>query len=182
MEEKFDQDYSNIVGSSAAVTATLQGNRIINLRRKVRDINNNTTKTFSCPYICNDTSIKPLLAPVEVAKRVIDCNSLSGLLNIKFNETGSTGSKDLKCVIEVTRDISLEKIIDVSGVHGKVISDGWFGSSGCNYFSCDEKYFVYVAGQSVHTIVMSCHCHPIAIAYCFIMHVCYPRDTTCRDD
>ena len=147
-DEKLDQDYSLIVGSSAAVTATLQGNRIINLRRKVRDINNNTSKTFSCPYIFSDTAIKPLLAPIEVSRRVIDCSSSSGLLNIKINDASSSPSaKDVKCVIEVTRDISLEKIIDVTNVHGRVIGDGWFGQSGCNHFSADEKYFVYVAGQ-----------------------------------
>lgn len=87
---------------------------------------------------------------MEVSKRVIDCHSPSGLLNIKINDTLSGGSnKEGKCcVIEVTRDISLEKVIDVSSVHGKVIGDGWFGKSGCNHFSSDEKYFVYVAGQS----------------------------------
>ena len=147
MEENLDQDYSNIVGSSAAVTATLQGNRIINLRRNVRDINSNTSKTFACPYIFSETAIKPLLAPVEVSKRVIDCSSVSGLLNVKINDKSSApGAKDVKCVIEVTRDISLEKIIDVTNVHGRVIGDGWFGRSGCNHFSADEKYFVYVAG------------------------------------
>jgi hypothetical protein len=163
MEEKLDQDYSNIVGSSVAVSATLQGNRIINLRRKVRDINNNSAKTFSCPYICNDTSIKPLLAPVEVSKRAIECNSASGLLNIKINDTsGGSGAKEGKCVIEVTRDISLEKMIDVSNVHGKVIGDGWFGKSGCNHFSSDEKYFVYVAGQyTLHCIAATLLSHNI---------------------
>ena len=155
MEEKLDQDYSNIVGSSVAVTATLQGNRIINLRRNVRDINSNTTKTFACPYIFNDTTIKPLLAPVEVSRRVIDCNSASGLLNIKVNDTTSGGGKEGKRVLEVTRDISLEKIIDVSDVHGKVIGDGWFGKSGCNHFSSDEKYFVYVAGQYLSIVHQS---------------------------
>lgn len=119
------------------------------MRRKVRDINTNTVKTFACPYI-DDKTIKPLLAPVEVSKRTLDCNSASGLVNIKINDTISGGNANKeggKCVIEVTRDISLEKIIDVSSIHGKVIGDGWFGKSGCNNFSNDEKYFVYVAGQ-----------------------------------
>lgn len=145
MEEKLDQDYSNIVGSSAAVSASLQSNRIITLRRTVRDISNNTTKSFSCPYIHSDTAIKPLLAPVEIVKKVIDCSSVSGMVSVKVSDGGKEG----KCVIEIVRDISLEKIIDVSSVHGRVIGDAWFGRSGCNHFSADEKYFVYVAGKLI---------------------------------
>lgn len=84
---------------------------------------------------------------------------------------GGNANKEGKCVIEVTRDIALEKIIDVSSVHGKVIGDGWFGKSGCNHFSNDEKYFVYVAGKLMHMYVflfsfsflithhLSCYCH-----------------------
>ena len=147
-EERLDEDYCNIMGSSAAVTGFLQGNRIVNLKRRVRDVQRNTSKTFSCPYMVTDQEIKPLLAPVEVEKRVLDCTSASGLVNVKINDISSTSTNEneKKCVIEITRDISLEKVVDVSSVHGKVMGDGWFGTSGCNHFSNDEKYFVYVAG------------------------------------
>lgn len=142
-EERVDQDYSCIVGSSVAASATLQGNHIIHLKRRVRDISSNSMKTFSCPYALSDNSIKPLLAPVETAKRVIDSTAPSGLVNVKINDNSS--STNGKCLIEITRDISLERVIDVTEIHGKVMGDAWFGKSGCNHFSNDEKYFVYVA-------------------------------------
>jgi hypothetical protein len=132
-------DYDRAIGNSVSLKGYQYNENILHLKRIVRDIEKDTVKHYSCPYLIKDKNIIPFLPSTEIIKIDIDAININSSTNVKMSNT-----VDGKCLIEIFSNGILSSRLDASEIHEKVIGDEWFGGTS---FSPNGRYFVYVAGQ-----------------------------------
>ncbi|CAM9241933.1 unnamed protein product [Ectocarpus fasciculatus] len=131
-------EYAKYVASAVAVKGYQQMNGVLNLTRSVRDVDNDSNRSFAIPYGISEESIEPLCPPIETLKYDVEACSPSGRAVVRMS------SADDKCTVEVLDRGALTLRFDASEDHGKAVGDNWFGGFG---FSSDETRLVYVAGE-----------------------------------
>mmetsp|Transcript_22863 Transcript_22863/g.45974 ORF Transcript_22863/g.45974 Transcript_22863/m.45974 type:complete len:804 (-) Transcript_22863:172-2583(-) len=114
--------------------------------RTARGIDEDRSRaTVDVMLCCKDSNMVNVNSQsLDVAKPLVYDMSPSGWMTVSLHNSfyGSAGTKEEKCVIEVTRSGFDSFRIDASNVHGAFMGDSWFG--GCSW-SKDERFFTYVA-------------------------------------
>jgi hypothetical protein len=140
-KKNIPQEYATIIAKSVSISCC-ERNNILHVTRSVRDIDNDTSRSFYSTYFINNTNnnsanITPISLSIEVPKLAFDVYSKSGEYNIR------AVNSDEKSVLEIYRHGSLRMKIDSTDIHRKINGDAWFGGYS---FSNDNRYFAYVAG------------------------------------
>lgn len=145
-------EYAKYVASAVAVKGYQQMNGVLNLTRSVRDVDNDSNRSFAIPYGISEESIEPLCPPIETLKYDVEACSPSGRAVVRMS------SADDKCTVEVLDRGALTLRFDASEDHGKAVGDNWFGGFG---FSSDETRLVYVAGECAPVACQLNVCNPL---------------------
>lgn len=134
--ERLARDYCAVLGSSVTISSGSIAGKVITLFKNVRDIDQDTSRTYVESFLCDENNLSPVGAPLEVVKMACHDVSPSGkTISLKYG-------KDEIPLVEI-RSPTGSHLINVSDIHGKFVCDNWF-SDGVSW-SSDEQYVIYIA-------------------------------------
>lgn len=160
---QFIKQYLQHFGYSSAFSSAFLSNhqdiddRIIYAQRNVRDVAENTFRSFAEVYRCDQSSRLTLLsreAKATVPKTFATSYSPSRqFVATFFWKVSVDGGSSCVEIMSTTDEADIDgyscRKYDLSGTHGKLMGDSWFGGVS---WSQDEKYIVYVAQPNVKKV------------------------------